>query len=431
MPGTAEIRGPRTWPGAVLAPLLILLPTVAAAQAVPAFGGLELRGGLVFPEQAEIGSSVAVAADLGWLWVPNARVIIGLNRFVANIDREPGDDEGSFTSMGANLSARYDLRPLRATSPYVRAGITYQNVNADAFDPRVGDLLDGAYFGAELAVGARRSLDRRQQIGATMEVRQAFVNNIGATAVEIGIRYQPRGGSAYDPPIATGRSSPAQPRTRETPDPRAQRERADSVALLREQARRDSAAAVAALEEAAALRERRREVAAEPRPPVGGGAESMLSQGLERATTTMEGATSIRETADAFVITIAGTSFPTGSGSLSSQARGELRVLATVLAGYPGHIVEVEGHTDSQGDDAMNQALSVERANAVRAALIAEGVDPLWVAARGFGESRPVADNATSAGRMMNRRVEIQVTKQQCGAPPRFTDGTLTCPGSD
>src|SRR5690606_28140791 len=70
----------------------------------------------------------------------------------------------------------------------------------------------------------------------------------------------------------------------------------------------------------------------------------------------------------------------------------------------------VEGHTDSVGTDAYNQRLSERRANAVRDVLVNQhGLDSSRIEAVGYGESRPVADNATEEGRAINRRVEAEV----------------------
>src|SRR5262249_49390174 len=71
--------------------------------------------------------------------------------------------------------------------------------------------------------------------------------------------------------------------------------------------------------------------------------------------------------------------------------------------------VAITGYPDSVGTDAYNQRLSVQRAESVRAYLISLGVDPAKLKTAGLGESNPVADNATAAGRAKNRRVEIEV----------------------
>ena len=71
--------------------------------------------------------------------------------------------------------------------------------------------------------------------------------------------------------------------------------------------------------------------------------------------------------------------------------------------------MQVLGHTDSQGEETANQALSERRAQQVRATLVEAGLARARVEARGLGEGEPVADNANAAGRAKNRRVEIVV----------------------
>jgi len=75
--------------------------------------------------------------------------------------------------------------------------------------------------------------------------------------------------------------------------------------------------------------------------------------------------------------------------------------------GPSGSGVRIEGHTDGQGADAANQALSRQRAEAVRQVLISQGVPGSRIRVVGQGESVPVADNGNEAGRARNRRVEI------------------------
>lgn len=89
---------------------------------------------------------------------------------------------------------------------------------------------------------------------------------------------------------------------------------------------------------------------------------------------------------------------------------GDIRELADFMKQYGQTSTVVEGHTDSVGTDAYNQRLSERRANAVRDVLVNEhGLDNSRVRAVGYGESRPVADNATEEGRAINRRVEAEV----------------------
>ena len=81
--------------------------------------------------------------------------------------------------------------------------------------------------------------------------------------------------------------------------------------------------------------------------------------------------------------------------------------IAALLKGNPELQVSIEGHTDSTGTPQGNKALSDERAKAVLAAVAALGVDAARLSSVGWGQDKPVADNATEEGRAKNRRVEI------------------------
>ena|SRR5690242_15917011 len=111
------------------------------------------------------------------------------------------------------------------------------------------------------------------------------------------------------------------------------------------------------------------------------------------------------------VITIPGSvSFASGKATLLPSARNRLRQVATALEQGDGSSkIVVEGHTDATGSPEKNQQLSMARAEAVRKSLISDGVPADRVQAVGYGETRPVADNGSAAGRATNRRVEIVV----------------------
>lgn len=87
-----------------------------------------------------------------------------------------------------------------------------------------------------------------------------------------------------------------------------------------------------------------------------------------------------------------------------------LNSVAIVLNRYQQTVVDVYGYTDSTGDDSYNLQLSERRALSVANYLNAQGVDSRRFAVTGFGETRPIASNATEAGRAQNRRVEIQLS---------------------
>ena len=105
--------------------------------------------------------------------------------------------------------------------------------------------------------------------------------------------------------------------------------------------------------------------------------------------------------------------FPSGSAALPTRNLPTLDRTAALLNARPELVARVEGHTDSQGPAAINQALSSQRAQAVLQALVERGVDPSRLTAVGVGSEKPIADNDTAEGRRQNRRVEIYVTAQE------------------
>jgi len=87
-----------------------------------------------------------------------------------------------------------------------------------------------------------------------------------------------------------------------------------------------------------------------------------------------------------------------------------LNAVALVLKKFDQTIVDVNGHTDSDGSDSYNYGLSQRRAGSVASYLDSQGLDPRRFAVNGFGETQPIASNATEDGRAQNRRVEIYLT---------------------
>ncbi len=84
-----------------------------------------------------------------------------------------------------------------------------------------------------------------------------------------------------------------------------------------------------------------------------------------------------------------------------------LNGVVKTLKDHPSVKVDVEGHTDSVGSDAYNLKLSEQRAQAVTNYLVRQGIDSSRLMTKGYGKAKPVADNATAAGRAKNRRAEI------------------------
>ncbi|MHB1228940.1 MAG: OmpA family protein [Halothiobacillus sp.] len=105
--------------------------------------------------------------------------------------------------------------------------------------------------------------------------------------------------------------------------------------------------------------------------------------------------------------------FNTNSASLNPQFMPVLQNLAQSINQYPGTIVRVEGNTDSTGSAVYNQQLSENRAQSVASALAQYGVPYNRIQAMGYGMTKPIASNATAAGRAQNRRVDILIVPAQ------------------
>jgi outer membrane protein OmpA-like peptidoglycan-associated protein len=117
-----------------------------------------------------------------------------------------------------------------------------------------------------------------------------------------------------------------------------------------------------------------------------------------------------RETERGVEVSLSDLLFPSGRATLLPATREKLAKVAGVLLAYPGVRVSVEGHTDATGPEAVNQRLSLRRAQLVRAFLIKQALHPGAVTAQGFGSGYPVASNDTRSGRQQNRRVELILT---------------------
>jgi outer membrane protein OmpA-like peptidoglycan-associated protein len=116
---------------------------------------------------------------------------------------------------------------------------------------------------------------------------------------------------------------------------------------------------------------------------------------------------SAKPTEQGLVVMLQDVLFDTGQATLKEGAQSKLDTLASVLKNHPERRVLVAGFTDSVGSADSNIALSRARAESVRNALVARGVPAERIDTRGHGEARPVASNATQAGRQQNRRVEV------------------------
>lgn len=109
------------------------------------------------------------------------------------------------------------------------------------------------------------------------------------------------------------------------------------------------------------------------------------------------------------------TAFDVDSSSIKPGFYSTMDKIAGVVNKYGKTRLYVSGHTDDTGSDAYNQGLSERRAQAVQSYLLSANVYPQRLSARGYGESQPVASNATAEGRRLNRRVDITIVPVQQG----------------
>ena len=134
-----------------------------------------------------------------------------------------------------------------------------------------------------------------------------------------------------------------------------------------------------------------------------------------------------RESPRGLVVNMQDVLFDTGKYTLKTPAQLALARISGIVMSHPGLNLQIEGYTDSTGGSELNKRLSEQRANAVRDFLLTQGVNTNNMTAVGYGDNYPVASNDTSAGRKMNRRVELVVSGEvigvKIGAPP--TQGTV------
>jgi outer membrane protein OmpA-like peptidoglycan-associated protein len=119
-----------------------------------------------------------------------------------------------------------------------------------------------------------------------------------------------------------------------------------------------------------------------------------------------------QQTERGLVITIGDVLFDTNRAELKAGGMRNVDKLVGFLKQYPQRTAMVEGYTDSVGSDSANQALSARRADAVRMALVDQGVGRERIRSQGYGEAYPVASNGSADGRQLNRRVEILLSDE-------------------
>lgn len=146
---------------------------------------------------------------------------------------------------------------------------------------------------------------------------------------------------------------------------------------------------------------------------VGGAAGAIIGKRMDNQAREIEqqvpGATVERIGEGIAVSFPSGILFPYDSDQVLPAGQANLSRLAQILQRYPGSSVLIVGHTDSTGSDEYNMGLSLRRAQSAANYLAMQGVSRSLIRTEGRGETEPVADNSTEAGRQRNRRVEVAI----------------------
>lgn len=364
--------------------------------------GVHLEGGLVSPLHSDDAAIVGAGAHLGTVLAPWLDFTAGVRRWSSDLDRSRYalDGSGRIRDFMVYAGLEYGLpTAVKGARPYAAAGLAAHFLGAEIPEsPQLQDSIDGLRNGAWVGFGL---MTVREGLGLRLQMRRDFVEQADAWSATVGVGWWPRvhaeardelpEGEWLVAPVAPQVSVAAAPEIAAEPSPAA-----------------DPEPAKAPVTEPAPVPEP--EPAVEPTPaPAPSAADDAFRQDLARAAATAGDPKAIRRDVDQLVLSLGGTLvFATGSESLDIAGREMLRRVAAILLRYPQVSTAVEGHTDDVGDAERNRQLSLRRAQAVRDELAGLGVPASRLTLEGFGESRPIGDNATRDGRAQNRRVDLR-----------------------
>lgn len=151
---------------------------------------------------------------------------------------------------------------------------------------------------------------------------------------------------------------------------------------------------------------------------IGGGLGAYVGNRMDKQARELEKIAETRRTEMGIVTKLkSDILFDTGKADLKPAAKGNLQEMANIMKKYPENVLTIKGFTDNTGSSAVNEILSQKRAEAVKKQLIAAGLKDTAISTQGLGPSFPVAENTSAAGRLKNRRVEIEITADASKLP--------------
>ncbi|HEX4038083.1 MAG TPA: OmpA family protein [Acidobacteriaceae bacterium] len=190
-----------------------------------------------------------------------------------------------------------------------------------------------------------------------------------------------------------------------------QQEQAQAEAAAAAQQQRQAEAQAAAAQQAAEDARARQQAAEQ----AAAAAQQQTEQMREKLRDQLNQVLNTQETARGLIVNMSDVLFGFNQATLKTDAQIKLARVSGILLTYPSLKLQVEGYTDNIGSDPYNLKLSQQRATAVQAFLISQGVAPENITAEGYGAADPVADNATGSGRAENRRVDLVISGQSIG----------------
>lgn len=417
--------------------------------------GLLLDTRLGLASHRDGGAGITVSADLSrgapsWWWL---RPHVGLEATHSSVEPTAGPTtvSGSVTTISAGIGSFLDLPSVGPVSPSFSFALEAMGGSVDGDTPDDQEVMDDLYDAFRLGVSGGIHL-AYQWPGSrnfiTLGMRSHSAGARSSWSVEGGVRVRLGGSAVVQRSAAapdrlevevpgrveqtrTGETSPEAERPGEPPpgmEGVSGSDVADSTVLARLEAvenalAQEREARQAAEDSLTAVRARttretrsqadslqgmvdslRAEASAERRE---GEARASLRSALESLAATYPGLLEVRSTDRGLSTILGGSAFQVSSATLDARSEAAVRQVADLLRSAGQGEILVEGHTDSTGSEETNLLLSRARAEAVRAALIQQGVAADRVVAMGRGEAQLLVNDETAEGRSRNRRVEI------------------------